>query len=198
MQVEKELGVFSPEKDTILTVGVFDGVHLGHKRLISELLKKARKRDLLAGVVTFRQHPEDLFSKGARLPFLTDIIARTSLLKDAGVDFIIPLSFTTELASLEATDHITFYESFSYTTTIGRLLSVGAEVNLNPRMSLMLEYSRWLSQHDYPADFEDPAPRYPYTIGVAFSYHLVKTDTKYDVRDLATPMGSPMGSEPKN
>jgi riboflavin kinase/FMN adenylyltransferase len=106
VQVEKELAVFSPEKDTFLTIGVFDGVHLGHKRLISELLKNARKRDFLAGVVTFRQHPEDLFSEGGRLPFLTDIDTRTGLLKAAGVDFIISLSFTRELASLEARQFI--------------------------------------------------------------------------------------------
>ena len=73
MLVEEELAGFSPEKDTILTVGVFDGVHLGHKHLISKLLEQARQRNLLAGVVTFRQHPEELLSPQAELPFLTDI-----------------------------------------------------------------------------------------------------------------------------
>lgn len=102
MKVEEELSRFSPEKDTVLTVGVFDGVHLGHKRLITELLEKAGKRNCLAGVVTFRQHPEDLFTMNSRLPFLTDIQTRTALLKKVGVDIVVPLSFTTELASLEA------------------------------------------------------------------------------------------------
>jgi riboflavin kinase/FMN adenylyltransferase len=102
VQVEKELAEFTPGRDTVLTVGVFDGVHLGHKRLISELLRKARKRHLLAGVVTFRQHPEDIFSKNMKLPFLTDIETRSKLLKKAGVDFIVLLSFTRELAGLEA------------------------------------------------------------------------------------------------
>jgi riboflavin kinase/FMN adenylyltransferase len=102
VQVEEELAGFTPEKDTLLTIGVFDGVHLGHQRLISELIKQARQKDLLAGVVTFRQHPEDLFSAGKRLPFLTDIKTRTRLLKDEGVDFIVTLSFTRELAALSA------------------------------------------------------------------------------------------------
>jgi hypothetical protein len=106
---------------------------------------------------------------------------------------VVPERFS-QLASYELNDHITFYESFSYTTAIGQLLSVGAEINLNPKMSLMFEYSRWLSQHDYPADFEDPAPRYPYTIGIAFSYHLIKTATKYDLHDLATQTGSEPGN----
>lgn len=106
MQVEEELAGFTPERDTLLTIGVFDGVHLGHQRLISELIKQARQSGLLAGVVTFRQHPEDLFSPGTRLPFLTDIKKRTSLLKEEGVDFIITLSFNKELAGLSARQFI--------------------------------------------------------------------------------------------
>jgi riboflavin kinase/FMN adenylyltransferase len=100
--VEEELARFTPEKDTALTIGVFDGVHLGHKHLIAKLLEEARRRDLLAGVITFRQHPEDLFNPKARLPFLTDMKARTSFLKKEGVDFVVPLSFSKELAELDA------------------------------------------------------------------------------------------------
>ena len=102
MSVEEELAAFSPEKDTLLTIGVFDGVHLGHRSLISELLKQAARRHLLSGVVTFRQHPEDMLSSGKKLPFLTDIATRIKLLQDEGVDFIVPLSFTTTLARLNA------------------------------------------------------------------------------------------------
>ena len=86
MLVEEELARFSPEKDTLLTIGVFDGVHLGHKHLISKLLEQAREKNLLSGVVTFRQHPEELLSPRKRLPFLTDIEERIKLLKDEGVD----------------------------------------------------------------------------------------------------------------
>ena len=100
--VEEELARFTPEKDTALTIGVFDGVHLGHKHLISILLKQASQANLLSGVITFRQHPEDLFSPKARLPFLTDMKARTSFLKKEGVDFVVPLSFSKELAQLNA------------------------------------------------------------------------------------------------
>ncbi len=61
MSVEDELAKFIPEKDTVLTIGVFDGVHLGHKQLISELIKQAAQKKALSGVVTFRQHPEDIY-----------------------------------------------------------------------------------------------------------------------------------------
>lgn len=102
MLVEEELARFSPGRDMLLTVGVFDGVHRGHKHLISRLLGQAGQGNLLSGVVTFYQHPEEMLSPRVRLPFLTDIEERASLLKNEGVDVIIPLSFTAELARLSA------------------------------------------------------------------------------------------------
>jgi riboflavin kinase/FMN adenylyltransferase len=102
VQVEEELAGFKPDKDTLLTIGVFDGVHLGHQHLISELIRQARQKDLLAGVVTFRQHPEDLFATGRKLPFLTDMKKRAGLLQREGIDFIVTLSFTRELAAFSA------------------------------------------------------------------------------------------------
>jgi riboflavin kinase/FMN adenylyltransferase len=108
--VEEDLSGFSPENDTLLTIGVFDGVHLGHQRLIAELVEQAARRHLLSGVVTFRQHPEDLLSSGRKLPFLTDIATRIRLLKEEGVDFVVPLSFTLQLARLDARSFISLLQ----------------------------------------------------------------------------------------
>ncbi len=102
MQVEEELAGLSPEKDMLLTIGVFDGVHLGHKYLLSQLTKHARQQNLISGVVTFRQHPQEVLAPQTRLPFLTDLAERTNLLKSEGVEAIITLSFTSELTQLSA------------------------------------------------------------------------------------------------
>jgi len=102
MQVEEELAGLSPNKDMLLTIGVFDGVHLGHKYLISQLKEHARQQDLLDGVVTFRQHPQEILSPQTQLPFLTDLTEKTNLLKNEGVEAIITLSFTHEFAQLSA------------------------------------------------------------------------------------------------
>ena len=102
MSAEKELARLSPEKDVILTVGVFDGVHLGHKYLISKLVEQARQQNLLSGVVTFRQHPQAVLSPSTKVPFLTDLAERVSLLKKEGVEIIIPLTFSVELSRLTA------------------------------------------------------------------------------------------------
>jgi riboflavin kinase/FMN adenylyltransferase len=112
MLVEQELARSSPERDTVLTIGVFDGVHLGHKHLIAELLHQARQKQLLSGVVTFRHNPEKLLSHRNKLPFLTDIDERTGLLKNEGVDIVIPLSFTPELAQLSAREFIVLLKKY--------------------------------------------------------------------------------------
>jgi riboflavin kinase/FMN adenylyltransferase len=100
--IEEELAGLSPDKDMLLSIGVFDGVHLGHRYLISQLKELALKQGLASGVVTFRHHPQEVLSPPKRLPFLTDIAQRTNLLKGEGVDAIITLSFTPELARLSA------------------------------------------------------------------------------------------------
>ena len=110
MPIEEELARLSPKKDTLLTIGVFDGVHLGHKYLISQLKEHAHRQNLLAGVVTFRQHPQEVLSPQTRLPFLTDLDERTNLLKNEGVDTIITLSFTPEFAQLSALEFVTLLQ----------------------------------------------------------------------------------------
>ena len=69
---------------------------------ITELLEQAGRKGMLAAVVTFRQHPEDMLSSRKKLPYLTDIKTRIKLLQNEGVDIIVPLSFTRELAGLDA------------------------------------------------------------------------------------------------
>ena len=112
MLVEKELAAIAPEKDMLLTIGVFDGVHLGHKYLLSQLMEHARKQDLLSGVVTFRQHPLEVLSPQTELPYLTSLDEKVSLLKNEGVEAVITLSFTPELAQLSAGQFVTLLKKY--------------------------------------------------------------------------------------
>ena len=106
MGVEEELARLVPEKDMVLTIGVFDGVHLGHRYLISQLKEHARQQDSLSGVVTFCQHPQQALSPQTRLPWLTDLTQRIELLKNEGIEAIITLAFTPELARLSALEFV--------------------------------------------------------------------------------------------
>jgi riboflavin kinase/FMN adenylyltransferase len=107
MQVEEELSRLPADSDMLLTIGVFDGVHLGHRYLIDQLKKLARQQGLLTGVVTFRRHPQEVLLPQTKLPFLTNLDQRTNLLKNEGVKAIITLSFTRELAQLSAQQFVT-------------------------------------------------------------------------------------------
>ncbi len=98
MQTEVELAEFGAKRDMLLTIGVFDGVHLGHKHLIAQLTRLARKWGLASGVVTFRRHPQEVLAPHLSLPLLTSFEQRTELLKKEGVDEVIGLTFTPRLA----------------------------------------------------------------------------------------------------
>lgn len=102
MQVEAELAEIAPGKDMLLTIGVFDGVHLGHKSLVSQLKERAQQQNLLSGVITFRQHPRAVLSDRDELPYLTSLDEKVRLLKNEGVDYVIILSFTNEVSGLTA------------------------------------------------------------------------------------------------
>ena len=106
MQIEDELAQFSPPKETLLTIGVFDGVHLGHKFLISQVVNEAARQNLLSCVITFRQHPRDLLSPKSKLLYLCSLEDRIQLLKNEGVDIVVALTFNRELAKLSARDFV--------------------------------------------------------------------------------------------
>jgi len=102
MSFKEELAAFSPRQDTLLAIGVFDGVHLGHKALLSELKRQADEKSLIAGVVTFHKHPATILPGQQQLPHLTSLAEKIRLLREEDVAFIVTLSFTLELAQVSA------------------------------------------------------------------------------------------------
>jgi len=89
-------------KACVLTIGKFDGVHLGHQAVLKNLVKKARKMQLPATVMIFEPQPEELFqpeSAPARLSSLRD---KYQQLKQLGVDRLLCVRFNQRFASLSA------------------------------------------------------------------------------------------------
>jgi riboflavin kinase/FMN adenylyltransferase len=102
VQVEKELAGVKPQQDTLLSVGVFDGVHLGHQRLLTHLRDEAKSKSWLSGVVTFKSHPEVVLTGENKLLWLNDLETRVTLLRSLGIDIVVALPFSSELARLTA------------------------------------------------------------------------------------------------
>ena len=104
MKIDEELACFSSKRESILTIGVFDGVHLGHRYLISSLVDKSRHTGRLSGVLTFRNHPRSILDANFKPSYITTLSQRIDLIKQLGVDFVIPISFNTQVSNLKARD----------------------------------------------------------------------------------------------
>ena len=101
-----ELAAFAPERDTALTVGVFDGVHRGHRHLLAWLKDRAAARGLASGVITLHPHPALVLNPRAPVVYLTSLEERVELLRAGGVDFVLPVTFTPEVARLSPRDFV--------------------------------------------------------------------------------------------
>jgi riboflavin kinase/FMN adenylyltransferase len=89
-----------------VAIGVFDGVHRGHRHLIGHLVDRAGREGLARIVVTFHPHPRSVVRPGTPLTYLCGLEERVELLKALGVDDVAVLAFTSELAQLTARDFI--------------------------------------------------------------------------------------------
>ncbi len=90
------------ERPLALTIGFFDGVHLGHRYLVSELSELAKKRDFASAVLTFRTHPRQVLYSDYIPSLLTTADEKIALLKDTGVDYVVMTEFTQDLSMLTA------------------------------------------------------------------------------------------------
>ena len=98
----EELSRHAPGRPLAVTIGVFDGVHLGHRHLIDTLKRRAAERRLASGVVTLHPDPVQVLRPDVRIAYLTSLEERVELLRATGVDAVAPLTFTSEVAELSA------------------------------------------------------------------------------------------------
>ena len=112
MGIEQELANIAPERETLLTVGVFDGVHAGHRYLIKRLNQQAQEKGLLSAVVTFNPHPQSVLQPHKQLPWLSGLEDRISSLRELGVGLVAVLSFTPEVAQLSAPDFVALLKKY--------------------------------------------------------------------------------------
>ncbi|MFQ5381893.1 MAG: riboflavin biosynthesis protein RibF [Dehalococcoidia bacterium] len=97
-----QLSAGAPGPFTALTVGVLDGVHRGHQYLLAKLRDEAKKRALAPGVVTLHPHPLVVLRPETPPSYLTSLEDRIELLRAAGADWVVPLTFTSEVSEISA------------------------------------------------------------------------------------------------
>jgi len=91
---------------TVVTVGVFDGVHIGHQKIIAALLRHAKALRATSMVVTFDPHPERALKDNASVSMLTALNHRLALLSKLSVDMCLVLRFDKSLARKNSRDFI--------------------------------------------------------------------------------------------
>ena len=104
----------------VATVGIFDGVHAGHRFLVEELKSLARERQLESVVITFAEHPRTVLNPDFKPQILDTLTEKIAHIESTGVDTCIVLDFTTEMAKLSASDFITdiLYQKFNVKTLL--------------------------------------------------------------------------------
>ncbi len=102
MTIDEDLSRLTLDRDSALTIGVFDGVHLGHVYLLENLLSNANREGRLSVVVTFRDHPATVVRPGSPRPLLMDLDDRIGALEQLGVDLVVPVTFDEKLSRLTA------------------------------------------------------------------------------------------------
>jgi riboflavin kinase/FMN adenylyltransferase len=105
MKLQQCLATVAPDRDTIVTVGVFDGVHQGHCHLLRRLVELARPQ-YLPTVLTFVNHPITVLQPQSDVRYITTPEERVRLLKEQGVELVVCLDFTQELSQVTADDFV--------------------------------------------------------------------------------------------
>ncbi len=102
--VPMEFTSMAPERDVVLTIGVFDGVHLGHRHLAQQVMRRAQELRCLSGIITLHPHPQAVLRPGNGPLYLATLDERLALLRELGLDVVATLPFTLELARLSASE----------------------------------------------------------------------------------------------
>jgi riboflavin kinase/FMN adenylyltransferase len=91
--------------NAVVTIGMFDGIHIGHRQLLNTTIEMARQINCESVVLTFWPHPRVVLNKDSEsLRFLTSLEEKTRLFSTIGIDHLVILPFTPELATLTAAE----------------------------------------------------------------------------------------------
>ena len=107
MEVYKNIDALPEFKNAVITIGTFDGVHLGHKQIIKQLLKEAREVAGTPVLITFHPHPKQVIASTQKpISILNSPEEKYELLHDAGISNIVVVPFTKDFAEQPADNYI--------------------------------------------------------------------------------------------
>ncbi|MDG2195265.1 MAG: bifunctional riboflavin kinase/FAD synthetase [Polaribacter sp.] len=106
MEVIHSLANYKSSKKTVVTIGTFDGVHIGHQKIIEQLVETAKKTNRKSVVLTFFPHPRMVLQKDSSIELINTIDERTALLAKTGLDCLVIHPFNKEFSRLTALNFV--------------------------------------------------------------------------------------------
>lgn len=95
-----------PKRPLILGLGNFDGLHLGHARILELVLKKAREKNGMAAILTFQNHPQEILHPASKPPLLTVGDYKLFLFYEKGIELCFWIPFTKDFSQIKAEDFV--------------------------------------------------------------------------------------------
>ncbi len=103
MVTVQSISNYDEQHSSAVTIGTFDGVHIGHRTILEKLIKNATSNGLKSTVLTFFPHPRMVLQKDTDIKLLNTIAEKTKILEQMGLDYLIIHPFTKEFSRLSAT-----------------------------------------------------------------------------------------------
>jgi len=109
MRIFDDLSKITKDENTILTLGSFDGIHLGHRKIIEKVKKKASASKCRSLLVTFYPHPRKVINYGTEIKLLTPHEEKVRLISESGIENLLVINFTKEFSQLTSEDFVKDY-----------------------------------------------------------------------------------------
>jgi riboflavin kinase/FMN adenylyltransferase len=107
MKVHRDIEHLPEFKNAVVTIGTFDGVHLGHQKIISQLKTEAQRVDGETVIITFHPHPRKIVAnRSHHIQLLTTIDEKIELLAQKGVDHLVIVPFTLHFSEMEPKSYV--------------------------------------------------------------------------------------------
>jgi riboflavin kinase/FMN adenylyltransferase len=97
---------YDKKHPTAITIGTFDGVHIGHRKILERLINDAKKTNLRSTVLTFFPHPRMVLQKDTEIRLLNTIQEKIKILEHIGLDYLIIHPFTLEFSRISSTEFV--------------------------------------------------------------------------------------------
>lgn len=106
MLVYRNIDLLPLFRNTVLTIGTFDGVHTGHQQVITQMKKRALEVKGETVILTFDPHPRTVINAASGIKLINTLEEKIELLSDKGIDHLVIVPFTEKFAQLSAEDYI--------------------------------------------------------------------------------------------